>query len=319
MEINSNLEPNKSDFEELDEVWKNEILEFKLSLEIKNRSPHTIKAYIADLIQFGIFCKKEEINFLEPIHTDVRTYLASRSIDKKNLSNKLEKNSLSRKLSSLKKFYEYRYVMDRIPENPIQRISFPKTKKKTVKNLNPVETTTVLEFQGTKDKTLEIRDKAIVELLYSTGARVSEIVNAKLKNLSSDYKELKVLGKRSKERIVYLGTEAVEYLKEYLSLRLESTHEEIFLNHNGSPITERGIFYALDERRKQMGFSKKLNPHKFRHTFASDLLNEGADIRYVQELLGHKNLKTTSIYLSITQERLKEIYRKAHPHGKIKN
>ncbi len=125
------------------------------------------------------------------------------------------------------------------------------------------------------------------------------------------------MGKRRKERFVYLGDEAVTALNEYLELRGEIKEEEIFLNQRGKKLTTRGVRYILNERRKSMGFEKSVTPHKFRHTFATDLLDAGADIRAVQELLGHSSLSSTQVYLSVSKEKLKEIYRKAHPHAKL--
>jgi integrase/recombinase XerC len=127
---------------------------------------------------------------------------------------------------------------------------------------------------------------------------------------------MKVLGKRNKERYVFFGQKAKEAIRDYLSLRGMPAEGYLFLNHRGNKLSTRGVQFILEDMQKRMGMEKKITPHKFRHTFATDLLNEGADIRYVQEMLGHSSLSSTQIYLSVTKDRLKEVYRKAHPHAR---
>lgn len=279
----------------------------------KNYSAHTQSAYLRDLKFFLEFCLKEGIDFLEIEVVDIRSYFADLARERN-----LDKKTQTRKLSSLRTFYRCLFQRDWIPSNPILSVNFPKTKKRIPKSYKPIETEEILEYESKEaSPLLEKRDRAILEILYSSGMRVFELVNAKKKDLSSDFRSLKVLGKRRKERYVYLGDEAVLCLKEYLELRGETPEEEIFLNQRGKKLTTRGVRYILNERRKAMGFEKSLTPHKFRHTFATDLLDAGADIRAVQELLGHSSLSSTQIYLSVSKEKLKEIYRKAHPHAKL--
>ena len=301
--------------EECSPIMKECIAKFRIYLSVeKNYSLHTSAAYLRDLKFFFEFCLKEDINFLELENIDVRSYFAY--LAKKD---KLEKKTQSRKLSSLRTFYRYLHRESLIPENPVLSVRFPKTKKTIPKNFSPIETTEILEYEKEASKPLvEKRDRAILEMLYSSGVRVFELVNSKITDLSEDKTTLKVLGKRGKSRYVFIGEEARNILEEYLEHRklefLES--EYIFLNQKGEKLTTRGVRYILNERKKQMGFDKKITPHKFRHTFATDLLNAGADIRAVQEMLGHSSLSSTQIYLTVSQERLREIYRKAHPHAK---
>jgi integrase/recombinase XerC len=289
-------------------------LQFRTYLKIeKNYSEHTLFAYLRDLKFFFSFCLKEEIDFLSIDVLDVRGYFADLKATKK-----LDKRTQGRKLSSLRTFYKFLFREEKIPANPIISVSFPKTKKKLPKNFTQIETEDILDYHAEeKPSSLGKRDKAIVEILYSTGLRVFELVTAKLSDLNSELTMLKVLGKRKKERYVFIGDEARIALGEYLEERgTVSKAEEIFLNQRGGKLTTRGIRYILAERRTLMGMEKAITPHKFRHTFATDLLNAGADIRAVQELLGHSSLSSTQVYLSVSRDRLKEVYRSAHPHAK---
>ncbi|TGM74090.1 tyrosine recombinase XerC [Leptospira mtsangambouensis] len=278
----------------------------------KNYSEHTLFAYLRDLKFFFEFCLKEEIDILSVDVLDVRAYFADLKSAKKQ-----DKRTQSRKLSSLRTFYKFLFREEKIGANPILQVSFPKTKKKLPKNFTPIETEDILDYEdGDKAEVLGKRDKAIVEVLYSTGLRVFELVNAKLSDLNHELTSLKVMGKRRKERFVFIGEEAQNALREYLEERGTDGPEEIFLNQRGGKLTTRGIRYILSERRTVMGMEKAITPHKFRHTFATDLLNAGADIRAVQELLGHASLSSTQVYLSVSRDRLKEVYRNAHPHAK---
>ncbi len=284
-----------------------------LDLE-KNYSLHTQSAYLRDLKFFLEFCLKEEIDFLEIDTVDVRSYFASLAEEKA-----LDKKTQTRKLSSLRTFYRCLFQREMVPSNPILSVRFPRTKKRLPRNFQPGETEELLEYSSEQiSPILERRDKAILEVLYSTGMRVFELVNARMEDLSADLSVIKVLGKRRKERFVYLGEEAKKALQGYLEVRSNGGDSEIFLNQRGKKLTTRGVRYILNERRRRMGFQKKVTPHKFRHTFATDLLDAGADIRAVQELLGHNSLSSTQVYLSVSKEKIKEIYRKAHPHARSK-
>ncbi len=287
--------------------------EFRTYLKIeKNYSEHTLFAYLRDLKFFCEFCLKEEIDILTVDVLDVRAYFADLKATKKQ-----DKRTQSRKLSSLRTFYKFLFREEKVEKNPILQVSFPKTKKKLPKNFTQIETEDILCFdEEEKSPELGKRDRAIVEVLYSTGLRVFELVCAKMSDLSEDLTSLKVMGKRRKERYVFLGDEAKKALQEYLEERGNKSAPEIFLNQRGTKLTTRGIRYILAERRSVMGMEKAITPHKFRHTFATDLLNAGADIRAVQELLGHASLSSTQVYLSVSRDRLKEVYRNAHPHAK---
>ncbi len=279
----------------------------------KNYSLHTIDAYFRDIRDFLLYCEKENLFYLEIDHKIVRTYFTQL-----HLTQKLDKKSQSRKLSALRSFYKYLFQKEVILTNPILSVSFPKVKKNIPKNFTPIEMTTILETEVQKSPLIQQRNQAILEVLYSTGMRVFELVNARLENFSEKEAELKILGKRNKERFVFLGKYALKTLCEYLNLRGNPKEGYLFLSARGKRLTTRGVQYILEQFQKEIAFPKKITPHKFRHTFATDLLNEGADIRHVQEMLGHSSLSSTQIYLSVTKERLKEIYRKTHPHAKLK-
>ncbi|PJZ68542.1 recombinase XerC [Leptospira perolatii] len=281
----------------------------------KNYSQNTLNAYLLDLKSFFEFCLREQIDIfgLEPV--DVRSYFAFLSQNQG-----LDRRTQSRKLSSLRTFYKVLVKDEKIPSNPVLSVHFPKTRKQVPRNFRIQETEELLEYADEKaSEILNFRDKAIIEVLYSTGLRVFELVDASLLQLSQDKTVLKVLGKRRKERYVYIGKEALESLNAYLEVRskLRPQSDEIFLNQKGKKLTTRGVRYILNERRKRMGWDKPITPHKFRHTFATDLLDAGADIRAVQELLGHSSLSTTQVYLSVSKEKIKEVYRKAHPHARL--
>ncbi|EMG24326.1 ATP-dependent protease HslVU, peptidase subunit [Leptospira interrogans serovar Copenhageni str. LT2050] len=250
---------------------------------------------------------------------DIRSYFAY--LAKKH---EIDRRSQSRKLSSLRTFYKVLLREDLVKSNPATQLSFPKVRKEVPKNFRINETEEILEFESENaSEVSEIRDRAMIEVLYSSGLRVFELVNAKLNSLSKDLTVLKVLGKGRKERFVYFGKEAVSSLQKYLEYRNVSfpDAEEIFLNQRGKKLTTRGVRYILNERRKKMGWEKTITPHKFRHTFATDLLDAGAEIRAVQELLGHSSLSTTQIYLSVSKEKSKRfIERPIHmPENKIRS
>ncbi len=297
--------------ESLNETAKKFINYLKIE---KNYSQNTINAYSIDLKFFFEFCEKEQLDIFQIEPVDIRSYFAY--LAKKH---EIDRRSQSRKLSSLRTFYKVLLREDLVKSNPATQLSFPKVRKEVPKNFRINETEEILEFESENaSEVSEIRDRAMIEVLYSSGLRVFELVNAKLNSLSKDLTVLKVLGKGRKERFVYFGKEAVSSLQKYLEYRNVSfpDAEEIFLNQRGKKLTTRGVRYILNERRKKMGWEKTITPHKFRHTFATDLLDAGAEIRAVQELLGHSSLSTTQIYLSVSKEKIKEVYRKAHPHAR---
>ena len=308
---------SKQDFP-LPEEWNTVATGFFEYLQIeKNYSEHTIYNYLSDLYFFFVFCLKESIDIFDIDHLVLRSYFAELNLEKK-----IEKKTQSRKLSSLRTFYKFLFREEKVKENPVTFIKFPKIKKRIPKNFSPLEMTAILEHEDPenekKSPVIQARNKALLEVFYSTGMRVSEIVDCKWENLSSDKTQMKILGKGKKERYVYFGQYAIQALEEYESIYPYEKKDIIFRNFRGEGLTTRGVRFILERFQKEIGFDRTITPHKFRHSFATDLLDSGADIRYVQELLGHTSLSTTQIYLTVSKEKLKEVYRKAHPHAKLK-
>ena len=277
----------------------------------KNYSNHTIESYEKDIDEYLEYIKENNIKLLKINYNDIKEYL-------KYLNNKKDINStISRKISALRGFYKFLQNNNKIENNPFALINLPKKEKKLPRFFfyNELEEL----FNTPKLNTpLGQRDRLILEMLYATGVRVSELVNIKLKDISSD-NTIKILGKGNKERIVRFGDYCSEILKMYLNdghYKLNGSSEYLFLNNNGQKLTDRGVRYLLDKIISKTTIEKKISPHMIRHSFATHLLNEGCDILTVQELLGHESLTATSIYTHITNDRLKDVYFKTHPRAK---
>lgn len=299
----------------------------------KNASKHTIRAYLSDLTRFFIYLQNNHISFKNVQITDIRNYFLKRSgIDlKKNLTEKkICSTTQKRNISSIKSFYRYLQKLNIIEENPVV-IHLPKTPKKLPESFKYYEFQKLFDyFESNLRKEIDltkrillIRDRCIIEMLYSTGMRISELTRLRLDDViinmdkPSLKEEIKVKGKRNKERYVYLGSYAMIALKEYLSVRDQfyPIDDSLFLNKSGRAITDRGIRDRLKLYQYLIQISN-MYPHKFRHSFATDLLNEGLDIRSLQEMLGHSSLSTTQIYTHVSKAKIKELYRKTHPFGK---
>ena len=277
----------------------------------KNYSKHTIESYNQDIIEYLEYLEEHNIKLLKINYDQIREYL-------KYLSNKKDINStISRKISAMRGFYKYLQNNNKIENNPFSLINLPKKEKKLPRFFfyNELEEL----FNTPKLHTpLGQRDRLILEMLYATGVRVSELVNIKISDISKD-NTIKILGKGNKERIVRFGEYCSEILNMYLNdghYKLNSSSPYLFLNNNGGPLTDRGVRYLLDKIISKTTIEKKISPHMIRHSFATHLLNEGCDILTVQELLGHESLTATSIYTHITNDRLKDVYFKTHPRAK---
>jgi len=284
----------------------------------KTKSENTTKAYAEDLSQFLEYLKQIELS--EPIllninHLHIRGFLAY-------LKNKeLSKRTVARKLSTLRSFYKYLTVQGLIKDNIAKSVHAPKVSKKLPLFLYPHEIELLLE--APKNDVFGIRDKAILELLYATGMRVGELVSLKTSDINFGANYIIVFGKGSKERIVFFGRKASESLEMYM--RKSRPHlvkdfdcDSLFLNKNGTRLSDRSVRRILDKYVKTAALSSNISPHTLRHTFATHMLNNGADLKTVQELLGHSSLSTTQIYTHVTKERLKEVYEKTFPHNKTK-
>ncbi len=270
-----------------------------------NYSDHTIKGYLTHIEKFLIFLNEKKLNYLLLQKDDIIDYL--KYLDKQKLNNR----SISNHLSSLRNFYNYLLDEKIISINIFKLISNPKLDKKLPNFLSYEEMHQILDTLNT-NTILEKRNKMVIELLYATGIRVSELVNLKISNLDLDAKTIRVLGKGNKERIVYFGDYATLAILDYLNNR-NSTSEFLILNNKGQKITVRGIEQIIDNIANICALKHHISPHTFRHTFATHLLNNGSDIKSVQELLGHSSLSTTEIYTHITNDYLKSEYLKHMP------
>lgn len=273
-------------------------------------SQKTVDAYTNDLHQFLLYMEEDAVAVEagEITADDLKAFIGY-LFDMENT-----RSTICRKISALKSFFSFLYRKDYLPGDPSFSLIFPRKEKKIPHFLYDAQIQEICTFPV--ETLLDIRDRAILELFYSTGARVAEIAGAKISDCDLPGKMLKVLGKGDKERIVFLTPDAVTWLKRYFAARGREDIDRLFLNAKGGCLTVRGLFLIIHKRAAAAGFVDYVSPHTFRHSFATELLNEGADIRAVQEMLGHANLSTTQIYTHTTRAKIKEVYDRCHPHAK---
>ncbi len=274
----------------------------------KNFSTQTLRAYRSDLSQYLAFLNAEGCPSLgDASKLLLRKFLAL--LKKQNYS----KATVARKLACIRSLYKYLCREGILELNPLESIRTPKQDKRLphFMSVNDVETLLNIPEQNT---VLGIRDKAIMETLYSTGIRVSELVGMNVVDVDFFNEVVKVKGKGKKERLAPIGNHALHAIRLYLDKR-NSDKPALFLNHHGGRLTDRSVARMLEKYVKIGGMCSTISPHTFRHSFATHLLDNGADLRSVQELLGHANLSTTQIYTHVTTERLKQVYNKAHPRA----
>lgn len=283
----------------------------------KNASLYTIKYYSNDLEEFFDFLKRENISGLKNVdYRVVRVYLTE-------LFNKrLNRNSVARKISSLRSFYKFLEREDSNFTNPFIQITLPKRNKPIPNFFYEEELEKLFSICDTTDP-LGQRDQAILETLYATGIRVSECQNLKLEDIDFSVGSILVRGKGRKERYVLFGQFAEVALSNYINEgrkelleKTNGTSENVFLNARGGALTVRGIRHILNKIVEKAALTVHIHPHKLRHSFATHMLNEGADLRTVQELLGHENLSSTQIYTHVTKDRLRSVYMKSHPRAR---
>jgi len=292
-----------------------EINQFITYLEVqRNDSSYTLQSYKLDLEDYIQYMNRKKKNFLQSTYGDVQEYILY--LGRRNYKN----TTLCRKISSLKSFYRFLLQEGFCQQDPTQLLSMPKKETLLPKYLYYDEIEELFRVPDLNTP-LGQRNRLILELLYSTGIRVSELVNIKIKDIYFDDKAIRISGKGKKERMVLYGEYVEEildlYLKEGRNLLLKEQESEVLLlNTFGKQITERGIRIILDDLIKKTSIQKKISPHVLRHTFATHMLKEGADLRSVQALLGHENLSTTQVYTHITSEQLRNVYLHAHPRAK---
>ena len=264
-----------------------------------NYSELTIKSYQLDLTDFFRYVESKKINYLTITNHDVREYL--KYLDSCNLKN----STISRRISTLRTFYNYLVDENIVENNVFHNVKNPKLEKKLPNYLNYNETEELLESIDIST-TEGLEKRLLIEMFYSTGCRVSEMINVKISDIDFTNKTIRIMGKGSKERIVYFGDYASKYLDNYLSK--VKCDKYLFTNKKGEKLTTNEVEQIVKDIMKHISIKTHVTPHTLRHTFATHLLNNGADIRTVQELLGHANLSTTGIYTHVSSDRLKDIY-----------
>lgn len=282
----------------------------------KNYSANTLKHYQLDLAEFNQFIQQEAIIDLKSVtYSDARLFLTV--LTKRMLSRK----SLSRKISCLRSFYKFLVREKIVEENPFVLLSLPKKEQRLPRFLYENEMDSIFAAIDPNEQ-LGKRDLALLELLYSTGIRVSECTAIKMDELNFSLGVVLVHGKGKKDRYVPFGEYAKAALEQYINetrvelmSKLKQSHQILFINGQGKPLTDRGIRYILDKIIHKASATSSLYPHMLRHTFATHLLNNGADLRSVQELLGHAQISSTQIYTHVTKDKLKSVYQNAHPRA----
>lgn len=276
----------------------------------KKYSINTINAYLTDIEDFNNFTNKRINIILE----DISSYLSHLYNDIK-----LSKSSISRKLSSLRSFYNYLVKEEIVNYNYFNDVSNPKRGLVLPKFIKEKDMSNIMEVCSGDNPILE-RDRLILELLYSTGIRVSELINIKLTDINFYNNEIKILGKGSKERIVIFNNTCRETLNKFIKDGRKKLYKNdtgyLFIGRNNGHISSKYVRDIINKVKVKAGVEGKITPHVFRHTFATDMLNNGADLVSVKDLLGHESLNTTSIYTHVTNEQIKKIYEMAHPRAK---
>lgn len=285
----------------------------------RNVSPNTVAAYRDDLESFVAFLSndyltmaRDQLDLRRVDHLAIRSYLAHLS------RRKLSRASMARHLSALRTFFRFLVREGTVQANPARGVATPKREKRLPAVMQPADVALLLE-QPDRTTTLGRRDAAWMELLYASGLRIGELVGVDLDQLELRARLVKVLGKGSKERIVPFGSKAEAALRAWLAVRgtLVADPEEhaLFVNYRGARITTRSVRRLFDAYLRAAALRAGISPHTMRHSFATHLLNAGADLRGIQELLGHASLSTTQKYTHLSDWQLIEVYRKAHPRG----
>ena len=289
---------------------------FLITLEKeRNFSLHTIKAYKNDLTRFNQFLNQgtNRIKFKEINRNDIRRFLAD------EYENEYTSKTVARRLATIKSFFKYLVKVELIEDNVSIHIHSPKVPKK-LPNFVDKNLIDVLMTSPPVDTLIGVRDRAVLELFYSTGVRLSELVNMNIGDFHIDKKLVRVIGKGSKERLIPYGKTAESAIENYLKMRNLSfkpvfARSPLFVNSSEKRISKRTIQRRMNNYIKLVADGKSVGPHLLRHTFATHLLNNGADIRAVKDLLGHSSLSSTQIYTHVSIDKLKKDYTQAHPHG----
>jgi len=295
--------------------WKQSIKEFKSYLRIeRSLSDNTIDSYLRDIQKLAEFSEEKELDELQITKTEVKEFIAE--INKEGISAR----SQSRIISGIKAFYKYLILEDYLKVNPTELIESPKIGIKLPDTLSIEEIDSLISAIDLSHPQGE-RNRAILEVLYSCGLRVSELTNLKLSNIRFKEGYVKVLGKGNKERFAPIGSSAIKFLNIYLNeIRnhqdiKKGSEDIVFLNRRGNKLTRVMIFTIIKQLAEKIGMKKKISPHTFRHSFATHLIEGGADLRAIQEMLGHESITTTEIYTHLDREYLREAIMQFHPRA----
>ena len=282
----------------------------------RNFSEHTLRAYSTDIVEFARFSDRgESLTPGDIDHLMIRSYLAHLRDAGRSRS------TMARKLASLRTFLKYLVREEIMEDNPAADMRTPRKEKRLPTVLDEAQVRRLIEQPDTSTF-LGLRDRAILEILYSTGIRASELVGANIEDADLIGEVIKVRGKRKKERLAHLGSYATAAINDYLDARRLQPRAPMFdkraliLNRFGTRLSDRSLRRTINKYFRQAALLLKVTPHTLRHSFATHLLDRGADLRSVQELLGHESLQTTQIYTHVSTERLKKVYEKAHPRAK---
>jgi len=277
----------------------------------RSLAENTITSYKNDVLKFIAYIEDKNISVEEVSYDLIVEFLMSRKKEG------IKPSTISRNLISIKLFFKYLLKIRLINKNPSENIDSPRLWKPLPKNLDEKQVDSLLSVKGNKFN--EVRNHAILELLYSSGLRVSEAVNLKLNDIDFARNMLSCMGKGNKERIVPIGGFAIESIEKYLNERRKimrfDSESYLFVSSTGKKITRTALWYAVKKIAKQVALGAKTHPHVLRHSFATHLLEHGADLRTVQEMLGHSDISTTQIYTHVDKNRLKTIHAKFHPRG----
>ena len=280
-------------------------------LHVKNFSPQTVRAYQTGLAEFVTFCQARRIareKALTP--ANLRNFIAYLQL------NHPARNTVLRKIATLRSFTAYLLRQGILDKNPFKLLPSPKRERLLPKFLSEPETDRFLDT-AQHNKHFAARDKALFELMYSSGLRRSEVVGLKIRDVDFFNGLVKVFGKGRKERLVPVTAAALEALNTYLASRKNPQADEaLFLNKNGSPLSGDGLAYVFRKTAVSSNLARHITPHSLRHTFATHLLNHGCDLRSLQEMLGHSNLSATQVYTHVSLDQLKKVYNQAHPKSK---
>jgi integrase/recombinase XerC len=280
----------------------------------RNVSPHTLRGYLSDLEQLSAFLGDKELSAVD--HQTLRRFIAHL------MQGEVKKSSIARKLSAIRSFFRYLNRDGILTSNPARLVATPRREKRLPAVLTADDALRLMESPNSKkpeDRAMMLRDRAILETLYSTGIRASELIGMNREDIDRHGNLIRIRGKGRKERIVPIGIKARDAIDAYLAnpSRIAET-TAIFIGPSGNRLTARTVQRILENHRKQLGMQQKASPHTLRHSYATHMLESGADLRAIQELLGHASLSTTQRYTHVNLDSLMEVYDKAHPKARKK-